>query len=819
MSETFRTELVINNMATGGGTGAPDMQAMVDNIVRKHLITADPKRDLAEAAAEAGIVIRTRDLLNSLGAITNLRASQSVVLKGQQMKIHKMSPTGEPLYNEEGEPVYETHTPQVRLGVKADPNVHKTDRQLALEQARVEEIFSGKVTAPTQEEIDKATTLKAAKTATAEDIEEADDIIRRFKATQRKKRDVDPAAEVSKYEKQALKDIEKIERDITSTRKRVNVSALQERLDAANRKIGGGFLARIEGAAIAMTPGARELPTERKPLSPEDERARNFLNLLAGLDAKLNAFQGMSPEAKQSPEGKMALADIKAQSQAMKSDTDYFQQQQKVQQEQQARQMRDQANMNMRMMRGIATSTGSVFDPNKSFATTGLLSVGSAAGETMMQAGAMRAAAGGSAAMMGWGALILGGVNLLKGAYERGTELQKSAEKIYTAAEPMFAREEQMRAARGDSEARALVRSFSPQAERRALAAQQRIGMPQESTAGSGRPANADVYSELATERFNTIQQFLGSSMGFGDAVRAYSQFRRQSGVVDMTTAQAAEAMRTGMLAGVPSDMLASASRLGAIQGNIGGGFRRGLDERLDIGTLRFQMETMGRAGLTGAPAEAILGQTLQRQESFAAAGLRTNFDRDAMFQRVLQERGIAPEQFGGITGTLDDMRMGVVSQLQAPGREIMSGLMMVNAFMKGKTVTGAAEYAAKTSSAEQLEEQLKLIGPASGLIPLVSMGLAPADQTAMSDALKRIREGQTAGPAAATGEGTADEAAQERGRFEFMPEYSAIGAQRSMGRKSEISQFQASLDGAAKAVRAAADAMQAAAASAASFM
>jgi hypothetical protein len=394
----------------------------------------------------------------------------------------------------------------------------------------------------------------------------------------------------------------------------------------------------------------------------------------------------------------------------------------------------------------------------------------------------------------------------LTAGLERGTELQKQAEKIYTDAEPVFAREEQMRAARG----RTSVRSFSPEAQKRADAAQRKLGSLDLETAGSGTPEDEDVYSKTATTRFKALQRNLGSVMGLADASRAYQQFRRQSGVIDMSHDDVSLAMKTGFMAGTPQELLARASTLGAIQGNLGGGLRSGLDQRRDIGTIRYQQETLERAGLTGAPAEAILGQTLSRQEAFAAMGMRTDFDRDAKFQRVLQEQQIAPQQFGGITGTLDEMRTGLMQQLQAPGKEILSGLMMAEAFRRGKTVTGAASYLAKTSSAEILENQMTGVGPGSGLSPFVATALAPADQPAMLKALENIREGRTAGPAAATGSGTIDDAARGRGEQEFLGQYSAVGAQRDMGDKAKIAQFQSSLDSAARGMRAAADNMQA---------
>jgi hypothetical protein len=532
------------------------------------------------------------------------------------------------------------------------------------------------------------------------------------------------------------------------------------------------------------------------------------------LDDKVAAYRKLSRDERVAPEGREALAEIKKDKGALKEEAKDLAKEQSAEEERQRLANKARADRYQTVGRMFAQGGSNLFDPDKSIATTGLLSAGQAGAGMMQQAGYAKMLAGGGAGTLLGGFVIGGVLNALSAGLQRGTELQKSAEKVYTASEPMFAREEQMRAARGIGD----VRSFSLEAQTRAEASRRRLGTPDRETAASGTPENADVYSDLTTKRLKTLQQFLGHSMGLSAATQAYGQFRRQAGVTDMSTETAAEAMQTGLFSGVSTDLLARATQLGAIRGNRGGGPRRGLDQRLDIGTLRYQQETLERAGLTGAPAEAILGQTLSRQETMASMGLRTDFDRDAKFQRVLQEQGIAPQQFGGITGGVDEARMGLMQQLQAPGKEILSGLMMAEAFRRGKTVTGAAEYLAKNSSAELLENQMKGVGPGSGLLPFVAMSMAPADQPAMMEALKRMRQGQTAGPASATGEGTIDAAATERGRLEYMPEFSAVGAQRSMGNKAEIAEFQQTLDSAAKSIRAAADSMQSVAASAGNF-
>lgn len=627
--------------------------------------------------------------------------------------------------------------------------------------------------------------------------------------------------ETSKYDEKASRDIEQIEKDVEATRKRLDVSKMRERLGAANAKLDQQpGLATLLRDILSRKPMQFQVPLEgpvpqaqaqRRPLTPLEERQQRFLDRNKELDDKIARYRQMEREERVSPEGRKTLKEIKADKEAVKEEaSDLKKEQDKKEAEDRARN-KSRADMYRSVGRAFEQGAGGLFDPNRSIATTGLIGAGQFGAQQLQRVGYDRMLAGGGPGMLLGGFAVGALFSALSAGLQRGTELQGQAEKVYSSAEPMFAREDQMRAVRGLTS----VRQYSNEAQRRADAAQRRLGSPDTPTAVSGTPQDRDIYSTVATNRFRTIQQYLGQSMGFGEAVQAYGQFRRQSGVVDMDTEQAVRAMQTGLYSGVPTEMLARASTIGAIRGNRGGGVRTGLDERLDIGTLRYQMETLGRAGMTGAPAEAILGQTLARQENFAALGLRTDFDRDAKFQRVLQESNIAPQQFGTITGTLDEMRGGLLQQLQAPGKEVMSGLMMANAFRQGKTYSGAMEYLAKTSSAQQMEQQLNTIGPGSGLLELMAGSLAPADMPAMMDSFRKVREGQTAGPAAATGEGTIDDAATERGRLENLSSFSAIGAQRNMGAKAEIAQFQQTLDAAAKGIRSAADSLQSVAASA----
>lgn len=629
--------------------------------------------------------------------------------------------------------------------------------------------------------------------------------------------------ETSKYDEKVLKDVEQIEKDAEATRKRLDVAKMRERLDVANAKLNQppGMMTRTREQFLDFMARSPMMPFQgrtlaesealRRKLSPLEEHQQRFVDRNKELDDKIARYRQLDREQRFAPEGREALKEIKDERRAIREDARDIDREQRAQEAEEKRAAQERGRRRQAIAEVFTTSGRELFNENKSIATTGLLGGLDKAAGGVMAAGLLTA----NPALFIAGTVAKTITQVLTGGLERGTELQQQAEKVYTAAEPMFAREEQQRAVRGLGN----VRRYSNEAQRRAEAAARRLGGPDTATAASGTPEDIDIYSRDTTKRLRTIRQYLGSTMSLSDATQAYGQFRRQSGVVDMDTEQAVRAMQTGIYSGVPTELLARAATLGAIKGNQGGGVRTGLDQRLDIGTLRYQMETLGRAGLTGAPAEAILGQTLARQENFAALGLRTDFDRDAKFQRVLQESNIAPQQFGTITGTLDEMRGSLMQQLQQPGKEILSGLMMVNAFKQGKTYQGAMEYMAKTSSAQQLEQQLQTIGPGSGLLPLVAGALAPADMPAMMDSLRKVREGQTAGPAAATGEGTIDDAATERGRLENQASYSAIGAQRNMGAKAEIAQFQQTLDSAAKGIRAAADAMQSVAASAGNLL
>lgn len=620
----------------------------------------------------------------------------------------------------------------------------------------------------------------------------------------------------SRYDEKALKDIAQIEKDVEATRKRLDTGKMRERLDAANAKLDRPGFAAMLRDVLSRKPMDFNVPLEgpvpqpRRPLTPAQAREQRFLDQNKEFDEKIAAYRKMSRDERVAPEGREALAAIredkaKIKESAAEEEKARAEEEARVRAQNNARASRAKILADPRA-RSVVTDTGrNLFNEDKSIATTGLLGgLNKAAG--MAQTAGLGAMALGGSPMLLVGATVARAVTeTLTAGLERGTELQKSAEQIYTQAEPVFAREEQVRAARGLTS----VKQFSREAQKRADAASRKLGDRDLETAGSGTPEDIDVYSNVATSRFKALQRNLGSVMGLSDASRAYQQFRRQAGVTDMSHDDASLAMKTAFLAGTPQELLARATQLGAIQGNRGGGPRTGLDQRLDIGTLRYQQETLERAGLMGAPMEAILGQTLSRQEAMAALGMRTDFDRDAKFQRVLGEQKIAPQQFGGITGTVNDIRTGLLQQLQAPGKEVLSGLMMAQAFKEGQTYTGAMDYLAKTSDPEQLEKVLKDMGQQSGLNEFIGATLAPADQPAMLRAMQAIREGMTSGPASATGSGTVDDAAMGRGRFEFLSTYSAIGAQRDMADKAKIAQFQSALDSAARGMRATADNLQ----------
>jgi hypothetical protein len=884
-TEKIQTELVITNLAHG----QQPQQDLQGAIQAQQLLSAGPRKQLAQALAGSGALGDETKLLNAFARLLGARAGSMLRTTGTPVPTgrYRTNRQGEVMLDAEGNPIPEMQTPTVSARVRSDPNAHRSDMERELMRRRLRRKLLGvgddpnepADSAPSAEKMAKFIERVSSEDASEEALlafkyqadlfqkaqREQAAFMRKSKGLYRKRlglqtgletydpegtvsrtfqrslspeevefhkgRMLDPTAdegeqlesesmlreemrtrrerarstrEGSKYDQQALKDIDQIEKDVEATRKRLDTGKMRERLDAANAKLSQqGLFTRTREQVLdamymaGMRPAKRMTPEQadamRPRLTPLQEREQRFLDRNKELDEKVTAYRKLAKEERVAPEGREALAEIKKDKGALKEEAKELEKDQALEEERKRTEAKTRADRRKVGTDLLVQSAGDLFNPDKSIMTTGLLGgldkVADMTGSTLLKTVTKALTAG----------------------LERGTELQKQAEKVYIGAEPMFAREEQMRAARGLTS----VRGFSPEAQKRADAAQRRLGTPDRPTAGSGTPEDIDVYSNMTTTRLKTLQQNLGSIMGLSAASQAYGQFRRQAGVIGMDTGEASLAMKTGFMAGTPTELLARAAQLGAISGNRGGGIRQGLDYRTDIGTVRYQQETLERAGLMGAPAESILGQTLSRQEAMASMGMRLDFDRDAKFQRVLQEQGIAPQQFGGITGGVDETRMGLLQQLQAPGKEVLSGLMMAEAFRRGKTVQGAADYLAKTSSAQSLEETMQGVGMGPGLMQLVATSMAPADQPSIMESLRKIREGQTAGPAAATGEGTIDDAARERGRTEFMPEYSAIGAQRGMGDKAKIAQFQQHLDVAARNIRSAADSMQSLAASA----
>jgi hypothetical protein len=880
-TEKIQTELVITNLAHG-----QSQQDLQGAIQAQQLLSAGPRKQVAQALAGSGALGDETQLLNAFARMLGARAGSIIRAAGTPVPTgrNRVNRRGEVLLDEEGNPIPEMQTPTVSARVRSDPNAHLSETARTIMNRRMRNKLLGTpdpLNVPTAQRMSEIIDRASAEDVSEDELLELQYQTDLFKQAQKEKAEVerektsirrkalihktgletydpetglrsfqrpltpeqvaihakriqDPLAsesdkvesefilkeemrtrrerarhtrETSKYDQKALKEIDQIEKDVEATRKRLDTTKMRERLDAANAKLDRpGFMSMLRDVLGSKPLDFRvapegPTPASRRVMTPLEEQQQRYLDQDAALAQKIADYRAMPRDERTSPQGREALANIREERKALKADATEAQRQQAAEEARQRALESVQLQKRRALTDAVTGSGRDLFNSDRSIATTGLLGAADKTSDIAMT----------GALLTGNPLAIAGAVarkfltSSLVGGLERGTEIQKQAEKVYIDAEPMFAREDQLRASRGLGS----VKQYSREAQKRADAAQRKLTDPDLPTAGSGTPEDVDVYTNVTTKRLKILQQNLGSVMGLSAASQAYGQFRRQAGVIDMDTSDASLAMKTGYMAGTPIELLARAAQLGAIRGNVGGGIRQGHDYRTDIGTVRYQQETLERAGLMGAPAEAILGQTLSRQESMAALGMRVDFDQDAKFQRVLQESKIAPQQFGNITGSIDDMRMGLMQQLQEPGKQIMSGMMMVEAFRQGKTVQGAAEYLAKTSGAKTLQDMQTGVGLGPGLMEFVGTTLAPADQPQIKDALLKIREGVTSGPALAVGSGTMDDAARNRGMYDFMAEYSGIGGARNMTDKAKIATFQSSLDSAAKAIRSAADSMQ----------
>lgn len=506
--------------------------------------------------------------------------------------------------------------------------------------------------------------------------------------------------------------------------------------------------------------------------------------------------------------------------------------------------------------------SGMLMDPNQSIMTNGAMSTGMNVANMAQMYGAHRMLTGvpGGMGMFAGATAALSVLSLLKAALERGTKIQQEGEALYTSAEPYFARETRLAAMHGNRAAQARLEVFArrddaaSKANRALIAAipgfkqgtrtedlpplvvDQGSAAYEESRRRRARARAtplrvaatdversileeqqqrlderefSDVYTENVTDRMNIIRRRLAPIFGASKAFQAYSQFRGQSGVVRMTTDQAAAAMETGSFAGIPLELLARSSTLSLMRGNRAGQLNIGADGRQDIGSLRYQSETLARRGVFGDPANAIMADTLRRQEEFAALGARSNDQSAALFQRLMADQNIAPQQFGGVQGTIAGIRKGIIEQMQAPGKAALAGLMTASVYMRGGSFAGAQRLAANESEENIMSGALGLAPDA--LVNVIGSALAPGDQAAMSRVLQQARSGKLSGVATATGETTATRAEFGRSLFGQMAAWSPLDSVKNMDRLAEIATFQVSLDNAAKAIRNAADAMEAA--------
>jgi len=487
--------------------------------------------------------------------------------------------------------------------------------------------------------------------------------------------------------------------------------------------------------------------------------------------------------------------------------------------------------------------------------TPGVSSVGGALGgaaigaaELLQMRGAHTFAAGGSAGGFIGATAVLTGLNAIKSGFDRGNEIRSQAEPLYTRAEPLFMREARQRELLGTTDAsdvRALggVRaglSFKPVSNaaidklraKRAANVKLRnlfVATNHQDLASITTDRIADIDAEmgseafetvgskvakstaqLATERFGMLKRELGDFMGMGDALKTYESFRATSGVARMQSLEAGKALRTGMLAGISPDLLAAASAVGASPGQVGGGFRLGKDQFTDIGTLRYQQESLLRANMVGAPANQILQETLQRQAALAAMGATTNFDRDALMQRTMLDAGVAPQQMTTISNQLTGMRTSALERNMAPRRAVMASMLEAAAYQRGGTYDEAMRILATESEAEQLEKAISTGMFSGDLLNFSAGGLDPRNPKGMGAALRAIGSGATQGKAQA--EGLADLTPTEYARTAInqLLTWSGIGAQADLTKQATIVDLQARLDEAAKSMVSSADSLKA---------
>jgi hypothetical protein len=896
VSETFKTELVVTNLAAGGGGKAPDLQAMIEGIVRKHGIAADPKRDLAQAVSSPAVTTLVQDLVNALARITGKRASDPITAKGAPFKVQKLSPTGAPLYTDEGEAIYETHTPKVKFTVKSDPNIHKTDEQIAREVARAKEKLTGEVVAPTEEEKARAIALTESKTATAEEMAEAADIIRRGRAARSRARtgksvdataSADKEAErtrrlgaraMSRYGEKAAESLAGIDREMTLLQGRVQRSgaaypvpqdaqalsnamgqfrgmSLPEQFSSAGKDL----LAAIKDLARDVKKEYRIAASEAEKRARKDaDDARNLAQKKSDNEKKnvdrAEADARKSAQRKADNDRKDAEVDAAARKRAaerlqrrqeevaareeindkvaerrlerIKSVNDVKETAKDASEENQRRRKKERreetaaeraaaSQLSQRTslygsLANVATnSAGALFTKDGSVLGSALGGTANLAANYFQFRGLQTMMAGGA----GGGGMFLAAtvakaaVSMISAGLERGKELREMVDPIYREAEPGFVRE---------SLQRRMAYRFGTE-DLSALA-----------VADAGRAGNRDMVidnvEDVVTNRLNSIRKHLGPFMGLNEAFKQYNEFNSASGIIGAQlnagleeklppgasgTELIARALATGARAGLSTDLLAMAARAGAMPGQRGGEFREGADGTVDIGTLRHQQETLLRARIQGAPANQIMQETLQRQSALAAHGIRTDFDRDALMQKVLQTNGVPMQQYTNIANTLEGMRAQGIERQTGPRKQALSSLLEAAAYSRGGDIDEVLRYRSTTSMAEQIQNARKAGILSDEMLRYGAGGLSPADQQAVFQALKDVGAGATEGKALATGEATLSQYEFLRIEAEGRGTWAGVGGQRDLNTADRIARFKERMDEVSKMFDATSDALK----------
>ena len=417
--------------------------------------------------------------------------------------------------------------------------------------------------------------------------------------------------------------------------------------------------------------------------------------------------------------------------------------------------------------------------------------------------------------------LVIEGVKRgLKHLYKRGLELQQLADPIYAEMEPVFARElQEMQVAglyqyadlageKADFDKLQTARGTPGEHFQRSTENTQ--GERIKYTSMSDRlDETGEVLTDLATTRMNAIRRHLQPFMGFQEGMETYNMFRRNAGIIDMTSEDAASIIGTGLRSGLDPSLMAVASRVAAIPGMRGMGMRRDMMGLPDPAAIRYQQETLARGGVTGAPASQILQETLQRQSALAAVGVRSDFDRDALFQRTMQQQNVPVQEFSNIMGTLSGMRTTAIERNTAPRKEALSSILEAAAYAGAGSPDEALDYMANTSEAEQIQNAIKrgyLTDPA--MINYVAGGLSPANRKQMYETLRAVGSGSTEGQAKASGELTMDPVTWLRKLYENNKTWNAIGAQSDSEKLRAVSEVGDTIDTLAKAMRATIDAL-----------